>query len=160
MSNLQVSDPIQATTEQREVVQRVYIALNETASPSHQIAFLEAPNGERLPLPVSLFRVLLQAAAVLARGEEVLVSPIDRQMTTQQAADLLNVSRPYLIRLLDEGKIAFQRVGRHRRVKFGDVNRYKVAGMIERRRQLERLVAESEELGLYDLPPVAGPAEK
>jgi len=146
------TEMIEASAAQQAGVQRVFVALNGTP----RIAYLVAPNGEKLPLPESLFRVLLQAAMVLARGEEVLVSPVDRMMTTQQAADMLNVSRPYLVRLLSENKIPYQNVGRHRRVKFGDVIKYKLQRASERRLQLEALVRESEEAGLYDLPPILG----
>jgi len=149
-------EPIEANNEQREVAQRVVFAMNPPDRETPRIAYLVAPTGEQVPLPESLFRVLLQAAMVLARGEEVLVSPVDRLLTSQQSADLLNVSRTFLVRLLDQGKISYCKVGRHRRIKFGDVNQYKIQRAAERRRHLETLVRESEEAGLYDLPLSAG----
>ena len=110
------------------------------------------PEGVSLPLPEPLFRVLSQTAAALVAGDQVVVAPLQHPLTTQQAADLLNVSRPYLIRLLDTGEIPSQKVGRHRRVTFGDLMEYKKRRVSERRQALENLIRESEELGLYDRP--------
>ncbi|HEX5503538.1 MAG TPA: excisionase family DNA-binding protein, partial [Thermomicrobiales bacterium] len=84
--------------------------------------------------------------------------PVYRELTTQQAADLLNVSRQYLIRLLERGDLPFTRTGTHRRIRLDDVLRYKDARSARRREGLRRLTRLSEELGLYD-EPAPGEAE-
>jgi excisionase family DNA binding protein len=78
------------------------------------------------------------------------VAPIHHQLTTQEAADLINVSRTYLVRLLDRGDIPSEKIGRHRRVTFGDVMSYKKRRMAERTEALTNLIHESEEARLYE----------
>jgi excisionase family DNA binding protein len=86
---------------------------------------------------------------LLAQGHAVSIIPHGKLLTTQQAADLLNMSRPYLIRLLETGAIPFARVATHRRVRFDDVMRYRAQRDAERRRKLARLTRMSQTLGLY-----------
>ena len=144
---------IDASPEQRKAISGVSAALTERPTQEPSYAYLVAPNGkERLPLPEPLFRVLVQAAATLVAGHQVIVAPVHQRLTTQEAADLLNVSRPYIVRLLDKGEIPSEKVGRHRRVTFGDLMAYKVRKVAERRQALENLIRESEELNLYDGP--------
>ena len=97
-----------------------------------------------------LLKVLLQASEALARGLTVRVVAVDEELTTQQAADILGVSRPYLIRLLESGKIPFTKVGTHRRVRMTDLLAYKEQRDAERREALQELTRTSQELGLYD----------
>ena len=91
--------------------------------------------------------VLLYLTA-LARGEPVAVIPLASQMTTQGAADHLNVSRPHLIKLLERGEIPFEMVGKHRRIKFEDVMTYRNKRSQGRRELLQSLTAEDEAQGL------------
>jgi excisionase family DNA binding protein len=89
-----------------------------------------------------------------ARGRDrryasgVNVMPDSAELTTQQAAEFLNVSRPYLIKLLESGQIPFRRVGTHRRIRFRDLRLYKSQDDLERR-QADELTQLSQELGLY-----------
>ena len=110
---------------------------------------LIGPNGEQVELPESAYSVLRQVIHALAEGQAVAVVPIDRELTTQQAADLLNVSRPYLVRLLDEGKIPFTRTGTHRRLRFEDVVAYKRKRDAKRLEALDRLVQMDQDMGFY-----------
>ena len=149
MSELQVID---ASPEQRADIARGFKEAFATLAPHKEVRYgvLVSPDGKQVPLPEPLFQALLQAAATLVAGYQVIVAPVQHQLTTQEAADLINVSRPYLVRLLDSGKIPSNKVGRHRRVGFGDLMTYKKHRMSERREALTNLIQESEELGLYD----------
>jgi len=102
-----------------------------------------------LALPEPLFQVISQAVRILAQGDAVSIVPVHKELTTQQAADILNVSRPHLITLLESGVIPFSRTGKHRRVKFGDIMLYKRERDARRRSALAELTRMSEDLGLY-----------
>ena len=90
----------------------------------------------------------MDVLAGLARGRRVVVVPEDAELTTQQAADMLNVSRPYLIGLLEAGKIAHRRVGMHRQVLLRDLEAYRAARRVESAAALDELAAQAQELGM------------
>jgi len=92
----------------------------------------------RSPLPDSAFRLLLEILNQMARGNVVTVSAIEAELTTQQAAELLGVSRPHLVKLLEDGQLPFRKVGAHRRVKFSDIHTY-LAGETKKSESLMKL---------------------
>ena len=99
-------------------------------------------------LPASVGRLLLDMLEQIAQGNTVTLMPVYAELTTQQAADILNVSRPFLVRLLEEGHIPHHKVGTHRRVRCEDVVRYKQEIDQKRRAALQELVAQDQALGL------------
>lgn len=101
---------------------------------------IEADDSEVLVIPRAGAAMLAQAFSVIEGGGGVALVPSDAQLTTQQAADMLNVSRPYLIGLLESGKIDYTKVGRHRRVAFAALMEYK-------RHADQRARAAADELG-------------
>jgi excisionase family DNA binding protein len=102
------------------------------------------------PLPASVVQLLAQAIHELARGNAVTLVPVESELTTQQAADLLNVSRPFLIKLLDQGEIPCHRAGTHRRVRAADLLAYRDRRSIARREALAEMAREAQEMGLYE----------
>ena len=108
------------------------------------------PDGTNDPvvIPTAAFRLLVHILAEMANGHAVRLIPHHAELTTQEAAALLNVSRPYVVRLLDEGRIPSHRVGTHRRVLFKDVTAYKAEHRRARGAALDRLTALDQELGL------------
>ena len=102
-------------------------------------AALVDPNGAARPIPDEIFRILEQVANALAAGQGITVVPHGMTMTTQQAADFLGISRPTLVRLLESGKIPFDKPGRHRRVGLEDLVNYQTHARDERRLALREL---------------------
>lgn len=115
-------------------------------------AELTGPNGERMALPDEVFKVLVAVVKAMANGQAVTIAPHNQTLTTQEAADILGISRPTLVRLLDDGKIPFQQPGRHRRVLLRDLLAYAERRQREQEAGLKELVEITEELGLYDSP--------
>ena len=105
-------------------------------------------SSEPVPIPAAAARMLLTVLAEMAEGNAVSLIPQHADLTSQQAANLLNVSRPYLVRLLDEGKIPFHRTGTHRRVRVKDALEYKAEHRRLREAALDRLSDLDQELGL------------
>ncbi|MEM5332085.1 helix-turn-helix domain-containing protein [Paraburkholderia sp. JHI2823] len=99
-------------------------------------------------LPTSFVRLMVDALAEIGKGNAVSIIPIHAELTSQEAADVLNVSRPYLIQLLDKGEIPFRKVNTHRRIRYDDVMAYKNRVDAERRAALEELAALDQEMGL------------
>ncbi|RTL53454.1 MAG: helix-turn-helix domain-containing protein [Rhodocyclaceae bacterium] len=97
-------------------------------------------------LPKSAVQLLMDVLVNISMGNAVQVVPVHAEMTTQEAADLLMVSRPYLIKMLDEQKIEFRKVGTHRRIKYCDVLKFKESQETMRNAALDELATEAQEL--------------
>ncbi|MCL2395738.1 MAG: helix-turn-helix domain-containing protein [Acidimicrobiaceae bacterium] len=96
-----------------------------------------ADTHEQVELPENLYRILLQVVEALKHGMAVAIAPLAQTLTTQQAADLLGISRPTLIRLLNAGRLPYERVGTHRRLRLRDVLRYREERRAEQYRFLD-----------------------
>ena len=144
--------PVAAPPEQRAEVAALFRLLDQAAHLRRRrgACKLVGPSGEAFAIPESLFYVLERVAEVMARGDSITIVPVGKEMTTQQAADVLNVSRQYLVRLLDEGRIPFTKTGRHRRVRVEDVLAFKEQRDRERKAGLDELAELSGKFGGYD----------
>ncbi len=111
---------------------------------------LDSAQDKSVQLPPLALNLLMYALQQMANGNSLAITPIHTEMTTQEAADLLKVSRPYFIKLLDAKKIPFHKVGTHRKVHYQDVMRYKEQLYAARRKVLDELANESQKLGLYE----------
>ena len=119
--------------------------------PEQAVKGLKVASGgkaEEIPLPSVAVRLLRQILSSLAEGQAVVVVPMHAELSTQEAADLLGVSRPYLVNLLDAGKIPHSKVGRHRRVRAENLLAYQRQEQEARRRTLAALAEDAQELGL------------
>lgn len=113
----------------------------------------EAPgdaNVERIPIPPNIFRTIIKMLIEMGNGNAVAVVPVSAELTTQQAADLLNVSRPHLIKLLNEAIIPYRMVGTHRKLLAREVLNYREKTVMDRRKALTRMTEFDEEYGLID----------
>lgn len=127
------------------------------AVPKPQPALVGA-DGVRLEVPAPVFEALVQVATAMAQGQGVTVIPQNALLTTQEAAELLGISRPTLVRLLEDGEIPYEQRGRHRRVLLADLLSYQQSMRRERRDSLDRMAREGQEAGLYEA--TAGPAPR
>ena len=116
-------------------------------------AMLLGPDGEQIPVPYEVYNALVDVVSALSNRHAITIAPYNQQLTTQAAADFLNISRPTLIKLLDEGEITYAKLprSRHRRIFLTDLIEYKKRLAQTRRRALEELTADAEKHGLYDI---------
>lgn len=145
--------PVTAPPEQQAEVEAIYRLLGDAVRNRRRRTAhckLVGPSGEAIPIPESVFYILERVAEVMARGDSITIVPVGKELTTQQAADILNVSRQYLVRLLDEGRIPYTKTGKHRRLRIDDVLAFKELRDDQRRAALDELTRASEALGGYD----------
>ena len=105
---------------------------------------------ERIKIPLRALKLLGEILEAMSKGKPFSLVPIATEVTTQKAAEILGCSRPHFVKLLEEGKIDFTKVGKHRRVKFEDVMKYKKQTKEAQKKHLIEIMQSDEEIGLYD----------
>lgn len=108
----------------------------------------DGEEAEPIAVPASALRLFVHLLTEMSQGNAVTLIPSHTELTTQQAAELLNVSRPYLVKLLEQRKIPFRSVGKYRRIRFDDLMAYKRKDDEARAKILDQLTAEAQELGM------------
>lgn len=150
--------PVRASQEDLELLQKIaeYLqrhgqhARSESRTP--RAVLVDEETQKQLEIPGPLFQVVCEAVDVLLQGGAVAIMPYHTQLTTQEAANYLGVSRPHLISLLDKDKIPYMRLRSHRRIRLKDLEDYRLSRDEARRRDMAALSREIYDLGLYGLP--------
>lgn len=119
-----------------------------TPDETQEITICMGHSEQRVHLPASAVQMLMDILVNISQGNAVQVVPVHAELTTQQAADILMVSRPYLVKLLDEKKIEHRKVGSHRRIRYNDLLKFKEQEERARKAVLDELAAEAQELDM------------
>lgn len=149
-------ETITPTAEDTELAQalsyQLSILINQCPTESHssslKLCVQIDDKTEELMIPLFALRLLKDVLTQIAHGHTVILMPIHTELTTQQAAEILNVSRPFLINLLDDGKIPYRKVGTHRRIRFDDLIAYKQEIDQQRLQTLTDLTREAQALNM------------
>lgn len=105
---------------------------------------------EKIQIPLIALKLLGEILKAMSDGKPISIVPVATEVTTQQAAEIIGCSRPHIVKLLEEGKIAYTKVGKHRRIKFEDVAKYKEQLKKDQKQHLIDIMNSDEEIGLYD----------
>ncbi|WP_126969466.1 helix-turn-helix domain-containing protein [Gynurincola endophyticus] len=105
---------------------------------------------EKIVIPVRALKLLRDILKAMGQGSPISIVPVATEVTTQKAAEIIGCSRPHLVKLLDEGKIAFTKIGKHRRIKLEDVIKYKSKMKEEQKKHIIDIMNTDEEIDLYD----------
>lgn len=105
---------------------------------------------EKIKIPLSALKLLRDILKAMGQGKLISLVPIATEVTTQAAAEILGCSRPHLVKLLEDGKIAFTKVGKHRRIKFDDIMKYRKQMKEQQKQNIIDIMNLDEETGLYN----------
>ncbi len=141
-------EPLLPTAQDVRVATELIFELNSAKGKRRPKFLLSSNKGEQIELSEGAYVLLVKVLEEMSKGNGIMVMPIHAELTTQQAADFLNVSRPFLIGLLEKGELPFRTVGRHRRVRLEDMMKYKKLNDEKRLAALDELVAQAQELNL------------
>ena len=149
---MEIDEIKRPTKEEQELALKSYETLSATLEELHskdpEIEIEETE--EKIRVPLSALKLLAKILKATSQGKPISIVPHATEMTTQSAAELLGCSRPHVIKLLENGAIAFTKVGRHRRIKLEDILGYKAKMKAEQKERLIQMMREDEDKGLYD----------
>ena len=146
MSSAALYEPIVPSTDDSRIAKRSSETLSRYVS--HNLSVRVGASNDEIELPENAVRLLVDILSNMAEGNAVTLIPVHAELTTKQAADVIGVSRPFLIRLLEEGVIPYRKVGTHRRITFEDVQAYRKRVTKERENALNQLVEEAQHLDM------------
>jgi excisionase family DNA binding protein len=144
MSAAALTDPVSIPQSEEEQVKQLYRLMLQGR------AALVGPEGDSHDIPQHLYQLLLRILNLLREGKAISVVPYMQELTTQEAANAIGMSRQFLVRLLEDGKIPFHRVGTHRRIYLKDLLEFRKKRDTSRRALLDEIVERDREDGLYD----------
>lgn len=138
--------------EERRLALKSYSSLISTIDQlkTDQVEIEIEETSEKIKLPVKALNFLSEILKAMSQGKPISIVPLATEVTTQSAAEILGCSRPHLVKLLEEGKIEYTKVGKHRRIKYEDVINYKRKMKEEQKKHLIEMMHADEDLGLYD----------
>jgi len=136
------------TDEETERAKKFSRILAREFASAESVKIQREDSDESIEIPRQVFNVLMRLLSVMSEGKAFSLIPMDKELTTQQAADILNVSRPYLNKILDLGEIAHRKVGRNRRIRFSDLMEYKKSQEQKSKAALQELADQAQELDM------------
>lgn len=149
---VRVLDPITPTERESQLAEESSRALSSFVRDAEEqtirVLTESGRQEEAVTIPAVAFRLLVNILTQMAQGNAITLIPVHAELTTQEAADLLNVSRPFLVKLLEEGEIPYRKVGTRRRVLYKDIAEYKRRIDERRRATLDELAAQAQELNM------------
>lgn len=140
--------PTPEAASEAKAALRLLAPFAATRGPRHVRVKPEGGQERSVTVPAEAYDLFLEVLSQMANGNAVTIVPVQAELTTQQAADLLNVSRPFLVKLLESGQLLFRKVGKHRRVLFADLAEYRKQDAERRRQVMDELAAEAQRHGL------------
>lgn len=143
-----VDQPIIPSSDVVEYAKKLTRDLARQSGEQTRVTIQKVGSDERLELPPQVFDMLLNLLEIMSEGKPFSLIPMDEEFTTQQAADFLNVSRPYLIKILELGELGHRKVGKNRRIQFRDLLNYKKDQEIKMRSALDQLTQQAQELDM------------
>jgi excisionase family DNA binding protein len=145
-NNSNKAKSVRSVTDTERIKQLEDLFTSGTSHPK-----LVGADGKEIPLPEPIYQAFKEVVQALASGQGKRISVVvtDQEISTQEAAEILNVSRPYLIKLLEQKQIPFTTVGKHRRIKLQDLNAYKEVRDSSRRKALSEMTQLLQEEGFY-----------
>lgn len=150
---MQMSEQIKRPSKvEQKVASQSYsalaLAIEQIRSEEPEIEIEET--NDKIKIPLSALRLLGDILKAMSEGQLISIVPIATEVTTQAAAEFLGCSRPHLVKLLEDGKIEFTKVGKHRRIKFDDIVKYKKELKKQQKQHIIDIMNTDEETGLYD----------
>lgn len=151
-----IIEPVLPTTEDTQIAKESSRRLAPLVIKSHptvqvQVTAAGMDGGETVELPASAFQLLIRILTEMGQGNAITLMPIHAQLTTQQAAEILGVSRPFLIKELNKERIRYQMVGTHRRIAYSDLMAYKEQCRVTHNQALDKLVQQAQKFKMgYD----------
>lgn len=136
------------TDEETERAKKFSRILAREFASAESVKIQREDSDESIEIPRQVFNVLMRLLSVMSEGKAFSLIPMDKELTTQQAADILNVSRPYLNKILDLGEIAHRKVGRNRRIRFSDLMEYKKSQEQKSKAALQEIADQAQELDM------------
>jgi excisionase family DNA binding protein len=150
---MNVLEPIKKPSKlEQKIASESYSALASVIEQLHseQPEIEIEETSEKIKIPLSALKLLGEILKAMGQGKLISIVPIATEVTTQAAAEMIGCSRPHLVKLLEEGQIAYTKVGKHRRIKFEDVMNYRNQLKHQQKQNIIDIMNLDEETGLYD----------